>query len=178
MKLTSPSSSAEVKNEWICISSPPYVVRARRQLDLSTYASSYNAYPTSFRHLGPNALLFSEGLTMICRPEVQVFSHENRHVLGRGDGGEGQLFVISSRFNPAENLIRRYAVGLKNAGYTSILAKTKFCAVLSPQVTLSRSKLFAPTRDNTSVGPGKLYHDFATMHCPDRHYKTGTNGRP
>ena len=67
----------------------PHVLsrHGQRRLDLSTYAASCNAYPESFRHVGPYALLFSEDLTMICLPEVQVFSHENRYVLGSGNGG-------------------------------------------------------------------------------------------
>jgi len=89
LKLSSTSSSAEVKNEWSCTSSPHILSgHGQRRLDLSTYAASCNAYRASFRHLRPYALLFSEALTMICLPkEVQLFSHEKRHVLGSGDGG-------------------------------------------------------------------------------------------
>jgi hypothetical protein len=39
-----------------------------------------------FTHMGLYDLLFSEALT-ICRLEVQVFSHDNRYVLGSCDGG-------------------------------------------------------------------------------------------
>jgi len=59
----------------------------RDDLTFQPPAPSCKAYPASFRHPGPNALLFSEALTMICRPEARVISHENRYVFGSGDGG-------------------------------------------------------------------------------------------
>ena len=45
-------------------------------------------YAVQFRHAGPHAL----PLTIISRPEVQVFSHENSYVLGRG-GTAGRSFI-------------------------------------------------------------------------------------
>jgi hypothetical protein len=80
----------------------------QRRLDLSTYTASCNAYRESFIHVGPYALLFSEALTMICLPEVQVFSHENRYDLQSGSGRERQLFMTSNRFNPAKNSLLMY----------------------------------------------------------------------